>query len=68
VLMKATALVSVIELNELMRAAETGAQATRLPFNFYFAAACLYLALTAASMALLNRLEARANRGIQQGT
>jgi His/Glu/Gln/Arg/opine family amino acid ABC transporter permease subunit len=68
VLMKATALVSVIELEELMRAAETGAQATRLPFNFYLAAACLYLLLTAASMALLHRLEVWANRGIQHGT
>ena len=68
VLMKATALVSVIELNELMRAAETGAQATRMPFNFYFAAACLYLLFTAASMAVLHRLEVWANRGIQHGT
>lgn len=68
VLMKATALVSVIELHELMRAAETGAQATRRPFTFYFAAALLYLAFTAASMAVLHRLEAWANRGVQQGT
>lgn len=66
VLMKATALVSVIELHELMRAAETGAQATRKPFTFYFAAACLYLALTATSMVVLQRLETWANRGVQR--
>jgi His/Glu/Gln/Arg/opine family amino acid ABC transporter permease subunit len=66
VLVKATALISVIELNELMRIAEVGAQATRLPFTFYFAAAMLYLALTTVSIGVQSRLEAWANRGVRR--
>ncbi len=46
VLLKDTALVSVIGLNELMRQASVGAAATKHPFDFYLAAAILYLALT----------------------
>ena len=65
VLIKATALISVIELHELMRAAEVAAQSTRMPFTFYLFAAFFYLALTIVSMLLQSRLEARANRGIQ---
>jgi His/Glu/Gln/Arg/opine family amino acid ABC transporter permease subunit len=66
VLIKATALISVIELQELMRAAQVAAQATRLPFTFYAAAAGLYLVLTIVSMALQQRLETWANRGVQR--
>jgi His/Glu/Gln/Arg/opine family amino acid ABC transporter permease subunit len=65
VLIKATALISVIELHELMRAAQVAAQATRLPFTFYLYAAFLYLALTIVSMLLQQRLEAWANRGVR---
>ena len=63
VLLKATALVSVIELHELMRAAQVAAQATRQPFTFFLAAALFYLALTAVSMVVQQRLERRAGRG-----
>ena len=66
VLIKATALISVIELQELMRAAQVAAQATRLPFTFYAAAAGLYLVLTIVSMLLQQRLETWANRGVQR--
>jgi ABC-type arginine transport system permease subunit len=66
VLIKATALISVIELQELMRAAQVAAQATRLPFTFYAAAAGLYLVLTIVSMLAQQRLEAWANRGVQR--
>lgn len=62
-LIKATALVSVIELRELMRSAEVAAQATRQPFTFYFLAALLYLLLTVASNLLQRKLEAWASRG-----
>lgn len=65
VLLKATALISVIELHELMRASQVAAQATREPFTFYFIAALMYLALTIVSMQVQQRLEARANRGMQ---
>lgn len=46
VLLKDTALVSVIGLNEIMRQASVGSAATKHPFDFYLAAAVLYLALT----------------------
>lgn len=46
VLLKDTALVSVIGLNELMRQASVGSAATKHPFDFYLAAAILYLVLT----------------------
>jgi len=46
VLLKDTALVSVVGLNELMRQASVGAAATKEPFTFYMAAAVLYLGLT----------------------
>jgi len=64
VLLKATALVSVIELHELMRAAQVAAQATRQPFTFFLTASLFYLALTAVSMAVQQRLERRASRGV----
>ncbi|MDF1764138.1 MAG: ABC transporter permease [Oleibacter sp.] len=46
VLLKDTALVSVIGLNELMRQAAVGSASTKQPFDFYLAAAILYLLLT----------------------
>lgn len=46
VLLKDTALVSVVGLNELMRQASVGAASTKEPFTFYMAAAVLYLGLT----------------------
>ncbi|SDA94329.1 ABC transporter permease subunit [Sinorhizobium sp. NFACC03] len=46
---KDTALVSVVGLQELMRAAFVGAGSTRHPFIFYFIAALVYLAITLVS-------------------
>lgn len=66
VLIKATALISVIQLPELMRNTDIAARATRLPFTFYFAAAMIYLVITIVSMQLQHRLEAWANRGVQR--
>jgi len=63
VLIKATALASAIQLPELMRAAEIGAAATRKPFNFYLAAAAMYLVITAISLILVRIIETRAFRG-----
>lgn len=67
VLIKATALISVIQLPELMRNAQIAAGSTRLPFTFYFAAAMIYLAITIVSMQVQHRLENWANRGVQRG-
>ena len=64
---KDTALVSIIGLEDLMRKANQAATATREPFVFYMAAALAYLLITLASMAVIARLRARANRGILRG-
>jgi len=66
VLIKATALISVIQLPELMRNADTGARATRMPFTFYFTASLIYLAITIASMIFQQRAEAWASRGVRR--
>lgn len=63
ILLKDTALVSLITLDEIMRKAQVAGQATREPFTFYFAAALIYLALTAVIMVALHWFERRANRG-----
>ena len=65
VLLKDTALISVVGLEELMRKTAITAGATRQPFTFYFAAALIYLAFTLASSAGLHWAERRARRGFQ---
>ena len=65
VLIKSTALVSVIGLTDMMQKAGQAAGATREPFTFYVAVAVLYLAFTSISIAALNRLEKRVNRGVR---
>ena len=67
VLVKATALVSIIQLPELMRNAEIAARSTRMPFTFYLMACLIYLALTLFSMWGQVRLERWASRGISDG-
>ena len=47
VLLKDTALVSVVGLQDIIRQASTAVAATKEPFTFYLAAACIYLILTA---------------------
>ena len=65
VLLKATALVSVIGLSDDMMAVANQAKSrTHLPFLFYSAAAAGYLLLTAASGAAFDALEKRARRGV----
>lgn len=64
VLVKATALISIIQLPELMRSADIAARSTRQPFTFFFAACLMYLAITAVSMWGQARLERWASRGI----
>ncbi len=64
VLLKATALVSVIQLPELMRMTSIGVGATREPFTFYFSASLIYLGITAASLVVIRSAEQRASRGV----
>ncbi len=56
VLMKTTALVSIIGLNDTMRQAAMAAGATRKPFTFYMVVAFIYLILTSISILALNWL------------
>ncbi len=66
VLLKDTSLISVINLNELMFNAKTAAGATHKPFNFFAAAALIYLVFTTVSMVVLQYSERRAARGVRQ--
>ena len=67
VLIKATALISVIQLEELMRSADIAARATRLPFTFFFAASLFYLGITIVSMVIQGRIESWSYRGAPRG-
>lgn len=64
VLVKSTAIVSVIGLADMMNRAGQAAGATREPFNFYLAAAAIYLAITTVSLLLLKALERRYSLGV----
>lgn len=62
--LKDSALISVIGLVELMRQAQIGAGSTREPFVFYIAAAALYFAIAGVTGAVFRHGEARAWRGM----
>ncbi|MTH78365.1 ABC transporter permease subunit [Paracoccus aestuariivivens] len=64
--LKESALISVIGLVELMRQAQIGAGSTRQPFSFFLTAAALYLLITAASGRIFAWLELRAMRGVRR--
>ena len=63
ILMKDTALVSVIGLEENMRQAQNGVTTAKEPFTFYMAAAVIYLGLTVIAMTGMHFMEKRAGRG-----
>jgi len=63
VLVKSTAVVSVIGLQDLVNVADKAGKAVREPFLFFLVVIGVYLAITAASGWLFARLEVRANRG-----
>lgn len=63
VLLKATALLSVIGLDDMVRMAGVAAGATRQPFTFYLAVALLFLVMTSVSTLLLGWAERRYSRG-----
>ena len=62
VLLKATALLSVLGLDDALRKASLAAGATREPFTFYLAAALIYLLLTTVSTVFLTWAERRAEQ------
>jgi His/Glu/Gln/Arg/opine family amino acid ABC transporter permease subunit len=59
VILKDSALVSVVGLEELMRKSLIAAGATHQPLGFYLAAAALYIGVTAISTLFINQAEAR---------
>ena len=66
VLIKATALISVIQLEELVRNADIAARATKLPFTFFFVVSLFFLGITIVSMVIQRRAEVWANRGVRR--
>jgi arginine/ornithine transport system permease protein len=63
VLTKATALISVVGLQDMMFKAKSAADATREPFTFYLAVGGLYLVLTSVSLLVLRYVEKRYSVG-----
>jgi len=66
VLVKATALVSVIGLHDLVWNASTAGRSVREPFNFMFAVLIIYLILTAVSDVGLRWLDRKYNVGVRK--
>ncbi|AWY01862.1 ABC transporter permease [Marinomonas primoryensis] len=67
VLLKDTALVSVVGLEDIMRKANIAVSSTKQAFLFYLVAAFMYLALTIISMVFVSYMEKRASRGLTRG-
>jgi arginine/ornithine transport system permease protein len=66
IMIKATALVSIIGLDDMMQRAGLAAAATRQPLDFYLAAAAIYLGITTISILLLSRVEKRFSLGVRK--
>jgi len=65
VLLKGTAIISVVNLEELTRKAQLMNGPLKMPFSIYFVAALIYLALTALSEIGLREASKRASAGVQ---
>lgn len=61
VLLKDTALVSLIGLADLMNKAQLASSSTHQPFTFFFVAALFYLFLTSVSQIFLTKINKKAN-------
>jgi len=66
VLIKTTALVSIIGLDDMVRKAALAAGATRKPFTFYIVVAINYLIFTTISIYILKYLEERYSAGVKK--
>ncbi|MCX8957355.1 arginine ABC transporter permease ArtQ [Erwinia psidii] len=62
VLLKDTALVSLISVNDIMLQTKSIATRTQEPFTWYMIAAAIYLLITLLSQQVLKRIDARATR------
>jgi arginine/ornithine transport system permease protein len=67
VLIKATALISLIGLQEMTYLAKQASAATREPFTFFLFAAALFLAYTSVSLWALRWLDRRYSLGVRRG-
>ncbi len=65
VMVKATALVSIIGLDDMLHRANMAASATREPFTFFVLIALIYLTITTVSIWLLSRVEKRYSLGVK---
>ena len=65
-MLKDTALVSVIALDDLMRMTKVAVGVTKQPFTFYLAACLIYWALCLLSEVVLAWMERRSNRGVRR--
>ncbi len=66
VLVKATALVSIIGLTDLMYRAKQAGAATRAAFFYFIVAAAIYLVITSVSLLALRVVESRYDRGVRR--
>ncbi|MBS7808786.1 ABC transporter permease [Variovorax sp. PCZ-1] len=66
IMIKASALVSIIGLDDMIHRAGLAAATTRAPFTFYMAVALIYLALTTLSIILLSQIEKRYSLGVKK--
>ncbi len=67
IVLKESALVSITGVVELLRQSQIGAGSTGRPFDFYFIAAMIYLAISTLSGALLQFGEKWFTRGVRRG-
>lgn len=67
VLLKTTALVSIIGLSDMVRVASDASKAVHEPFKFFIPVAVIYLALTAVSEVALHLMEKRYSVGVVRG-
>jgi arginine/ornithine transport system permease protein len=66
IMIKASALVSIIGLDDMIHRAGLAAATTRAPFTFYIAVALIYLTLTSISILVLSRIEKRYSLGVKK--
>ena len=66
VVLKDSALISVVGIRDLVGVGATAALSTRKPFTFYFTVALVFLAVSILSAVVLHLLERRFSRGFRQ--
>jgi ABC-type arginine transport system permease subunit len=66
VMVKATALISIIGLDDMVHRANLASSATNKPFTFFAAIGLVYLAVTTVSIGLLTLVERRFSLGVRK--